>query len=77
MQLVIVILLRLPRLVRDKQAQDLIEYAMLAAFMAMVIAAMIPDTASSLSTLLSQVASQLAGAATGVDGTIGAGTSGS
>jgi Flp pilus assembly pilin Flp len=61
MQLLTVILLGLPRLKDDKQAQDLIEYALLASFMALVVAAVIPNTAQTICAIFSQVASQLSG----------------
>jgi Flp pilus assembly pilin Flp len=45
-------------------AQDLIEYALMAGFVALSAAAIMPGVAASVSTIFSQVGSTLSGAAT-------------
>jgi Flp pilus assembly pilin Flp len=63
MDFCLVVLPGLLRLRHDKQAQDLIEYAMLAAFMAMVVVALLPEASVAMSGLFSQVSSALMAAA--------------
>ena len=49
--------------VREKRGQDMIEYAMLAGFIAVVVAAFFPtQIAPSISTVFSKVSAQLASA---------------
>jgi pilus assembly protein Flp/PilA len=51
---------------RDKRGQDLIEYAMLAGFIAVVVAAFFPtQIAPSITTVFSKVSAQLASAGGG------------
>ena len=51
-------LLRL-RIWKDTQGQDLIEYALMAGFVAVAAGAIMPNIASSISTIFSQVSSVL------------------
>jgi Flp pilus assembly pilin Flp len=53
----------LNRLVHDKRAQDLIEYALMAGFVAVTAGAIMPGVADSISTIFSKVASVMTGAA--------------
>jgi pilus assembly protein Flp/PilA len=53
----------LNRLVNDKRAQDLIEYALMAGFVAVAAGAIMPGVAASISTIFSKVASVMTGAA--------------
>jgi Flp pilus assembly pilin Flp len=56
----------LPGLLRDCRGQDLIEYALLGAFIAVVVAAFFPTMIGpNISTILSKVSSQLAAAPAG------------
>jgi Flp pilus assembly pilin Flp len=48
----------------DKSGQDLIEYALMAGFVAVAAGAVMPGVASSISTIFSQVASVMALAST-------------
>ena len=48
---------------RDKRGQDLIEYALMAGFVAVAAGAIMPGVASSISTIFSEVASVLTSAA--------------
>ena len=50
--------------IRDTGGQDLIEYALMAGFVALSAGAVMPGIASSISTIFSQVASVLAVAST-------------
>ena len=52
------ILLRL-RIWKDTRGQDLIEYALMAGFVAVAAGAIMPNIASSISTIFSQVSSVL------------------
>jgi len=52
------------RLRLDTRGQDLIEYALMAGFVAIVASAVIPGAAASISTIFSQVTSVLSAAAT-------------
>jgi pilus assembly protein Flp/PilA len=51
------------RIWKDTKGQDLIEYALMAGFVAVAAAAVMPNIASSLSTIFSQVTSVLTAAA--------------
>jgi pilus assembly protein Flp/PilA len=48
---------------KDKRGQDLIEYALMAGFVAVAAGAIMPNIASSISTIFSEVASVMTGAA--------------
>lgn len=48
---------RLQRLAIETQAQDLIEYALMAGFVAVAAGAIMPNVASSISTIFSQITS--------------------
>jgi pilus assembly protein Flp/PilA len=54
-------LLRL-RIWKDTRGQDLIEYALMAGFVAVAAGAIMPNVASSISTIFSQVSSVLSAA---------------
>ncbi len=47
------------RLLRNTSGQDLMEYALMAGFLAVAVAAILPDLSSNISTIFSQVASAL------------------
>ena len=49
---------------RDTRGQDLVEYALMAGFVAVTAGAIMPGVASSISTIFSQVGSVLATAST-------------
>jgi Flp pilus assembly pilin Flp len=49
---------------RDTRGQDLIEYALMAGFVAVAAGAVMPGVASSISTIFSQVGSVMAAAST-------------
>ena len=49
---------------RDTKGQDLIEYALMAGFLAVIAGALMPGVATSISTIFSQIASALSAAAT-------------
>ena len=51
------------RLRRDVHAQDLIEYALMAGFIAVASAAVMPQIASSISTVFSEISSVMAATA--------------
>jgi pilus assembly protein Flp/PilA len=51
------------RIWKDTRGQDLIEYALMAGFVAVAAGAIMPGVATSISTIFSQVASTMAGAA--------------
>lgn len=51
------------RIRHDMRGQDLIEYALMAGFVAVTVGAIMPDVASSISVIFSQVASVMTGAA--------------
>lgn len=55
-------LLRL-RIVRDTRGQDLIEYALMAGFVAVAAGALMPNVASSISTVFSDIGSVMSAAA--------------
>ena len=48
---------------KDKHGQDLIEYARMAGFVAVAAGALMPNVASSISTVFSKISSVMAGAA--------------
>ena len=52
------------RSLKDTRGQDLIEYALMAGFVAVAAGAVMPDIAASLSTIFSQVGSVMALAST-------------
>jgi pilus assembly protein Flp/PilA len=53
----------LTRIWRDERGQDLIEYALMAGFVAVAAGAIMPNIASSISTIFSQIGSVLTAAA--------------
>ncbi len=52
------------RALRETRGQDLIEYALMAGFVAVAAGAVMPGVASSISTIFSQVGSVMANAST-------------
>ena len=56
--------MRLAELKKDRKGQDLIEYALMAGFVAVAAGAIMPGVATSISTIFSKVASVLTAAAT-------------
>jgi pilus assembly protein Flp/PilA len=52
----------LRKLMRDARAQDLIEYALMAGFVAVAAGAIMPNISSSISTIFSKVASVMTAA---------------
>lgn len=67
MQLLMLVSLRLKQCWsnswKDKRGQDLIEYALMAGFVAVAAGAIMPNIASSISTIFSSIASVMTGAA--------------
>jgi Flp pilus assembly pilin Flp len=57
-------LLFLMRTWRDRRGQDLIEYALMAGFVAVAAGAIMPGVASSISTIFSQISSVMTAAST-------------
>jgi pilus assembly protein Flp/PilA len=53
----------LARLWKDRRGQDLIEYALMAGFVAVAAGAIMPSVATSISTIFSQISSVLSAAA--------------
>jgi len=51
------------RIARDNRGQDLVEYALMAGFVAVAAGAIMPGISASISTIFSNVASTLAAAA--------------
>jgi pilus assembly protein Flp/PilA len=51
------------RIWKDTRGQDLIEYALMAGFVAVAAGAIMPGVATSISTIFSKVASTMSGAA--------------
>jgi pilus assembly protein Flp/PilA len=51
------------QILKDQKGQDLIEYALMAGFVAVAAGAIMPGVASSISTIFSKVASVMANAA--------------
>lgn len=56
-------LMLLAKVWRDQRGQDLIEYALMAGFVAVAAGAIMPGVATSISTIFSQIASVMSGAA--------------
>ena len=56
------IIVRLQLLLQDKSGQDLIEYAMMAGFIALAAGATMPSIATSVSTVFSKVGSVMTSA---------------
>jgi pilus assembly protein Flp/PilA len=56
--------IRLRGLIDDKEGQDLVEYALLAGFVAVAAGALLPAISSSISTIFSRMGSVLTAAAT-------------
>jgi Flp pilus assembly pilin Flp len=56
--------MRIAVLLQDKQGQDMIEYALLGGFVAVMAGAIMPGLSHNLSTIVSKVASVMAKAAT-------------
>ena len=52
------------KVIKDTRGQDLIEYALMAGFVAVAAGAIMPGVASSISTIFSKIASVLSVAAT-------------
>jgi pilus assembly protein Flp/PilA len=63
MRLLMLVSLHLKQSWTNKRGQDLIEYALMAGFVAVAAGAIMPNIASSISTIFSQVASVMTGAA--------------
>jgi len=57
-------LIFLVRAWRDRRGQDLIEYALMAGFVAVAAGAIMPNVASSISVIFSQISSVLSSAST-------------
>ena len=53
----------LNRIVRDTRGQDLVEYALLAGFIAVAAGALLPNISTSISTIFSRMGSVLVAAA--------------
>ena len=51
------------RLVRDRKGQDMVEYALLAGFIAVAAGALLPNISDSISTIFSRMASVVSVAA--------------
>ena len=56
-------LIFMTRIWRDRRGQDLIEYALMAGFVAVAAGAIMPGVSSSISTIFSEVSSVMANAA--------------
>jgi Flp pilus assembly pilin Flp len=52
------------RILADTRGQDLIEYALMAGFVAVAAGAIMPNVATAISTIFSQIGSVMAGAST-------------
>jgi pilus assembly protein Flp/PilA len=52
----------LTRILRDKRGQDLIEYALMAGFVAVAAGAIMPGVANSISTIFSEISSVMTAA---------------
>ncbi|HEV1286888.1 MAG TPA: Flp family type IVb pilin [Bryobacteraceae bacterium] len=63
MQLLTLLSLNLNRSWKNTRGQDLIEYALMAGFVAVAAGAIMPGVATSISTIFSEVASVMTGAA--------------
>ncbi len=55
--------LRRLRIIKDTRGQDLIEYALMAGFVAVAAGALMPTVSSSISTVFSKISSVMSGAA--------------
>ena len=55
--------LKLTQLLRDKEGQDLVEYALLAGFIAVAAGALLPGISTSISTIFSKISSVMTAAA--------------
>ena len=55
---------KIQQIAKDTKGQDLIEYALMAGFVAVAAGAVMPGVAESISTIFSQVASVMANAST-------------
>ena len=62
MQILTLVALYLKQSWKDKSAQDLIEYALMAGFVAVAAGAIMPNIAASISTIFSSIASVMTGA---------------
>lgn len=51
------------RVVRDRKGQDMVEYALLAGFIAVAAGALLPNISDSISTIFSRMASVVSAAA--------------
>ena len=58
----------LTRLLHDRKAQDMVEYALLAGFIAVAAGALLPGISDSVSTIFSRMASVLTAASGGAGG---------
>ena len=56
--------IKLNNFLRDKRGQDLIEYALMAGFVAVAAGAIMPGVADSISTIFSKVGTNLSSAST-------------
>ena len=63
MQLLTLVALYLKQSWKQKSGQDLIEYALMAGFVAVAAGAIMPNIAVSISTIFSEIASVMTGAA--------------
>jgi pilus assembly protein Flp/PilA len=63
MQVLTLVSLYLKQSWKDKRGQDLIEYALMAGFVAVAAGAIMPNVASSISTIFSEISSVMTGAA--------------
>lgn len=63
MQALTLVSLYLKQSWKNKRGQDLIEYALMAGFVAVAAGAIMPNIAASISTIFSEVASVMTGAA--------------
>lgn len=63
MNLIRIMQMGLVNLAKETRGQDLIEYALMAGFVAVAAGAVMPTVASSISTIFSQVSSVMAAAA--------------
>ena len=53
----------LANLIRDRKGQDMVEYALLAGFIAVAAGALLPNISTSISTIFSRMASVVSAAA--------------
>jgi pilus assembly protein Flp/PilA len=64
MNLFVITKCALAKLAKNRQGQDLIEYALMAGFVALAAGAIMPGVATSISTIFSSVASVMTAAST-------------